>query len=114
MWLVELIGNDSLPAVIDVNVSHRLLARLVQLRQCLQRCPAIALRLHRQPPISFGGFKILAHVDGGASGKFREHAIQRDCLRCEHPAGHGEIAALGLPACRTDIFGTVRDAWLFR
>jgi hypothetical protein len=32
----------------------------------------------------------------------------------EHPAGHGEIAALGLSACRTDIFGTFSDAWLFR
>src|SRR6185436_11644612 len=51
---------------------HRLLAWLVQLRQCFQGCAAIALRLHRQPTITFGGVKILAHIEGIASGKFRE------------------------------------------
>src|SRR5690606_21647157 len=31
--VVELIGNDSLPALIDVNMPHVLLSRLVQLRR---------------------------------------------------------------------------------
>ena len=61
--LVELVGNDSLPTVIDVNMPHRLLARLVELRKCLQGCTAITLRLHRQPPKAFGGFKILPHIE---------------------------------------------------
>ena len=79
--LVELICNDGLPAFIDVNVSHRLLTWLVQFRQSLQRCSAVALRLHCQPTIALCGFDILAHVDGGPPGKFCEHAIQCDRLR---------------------------------
>jgi hypothetical protein len=52
--MVEVIRNDGLPAFIDMDVFDGLLARPVQLRQCLQRCAAIALGLQRRGGGSMG------------------------------------------------------------
>ena len=73
--VVEVISNDGLTAFIHVNVAHRLLPRLVQLRQGLDRCPTIALCLKRQAPVAFSGVDIFAHVAGRAPGELREHAV---------------------------------------
>jgi hypothetical protein len=42
---VEFIGDDGLPAFVDVDMAHSLLARLVQFGAGFERRPAIALRL---------------------------------------------------------------------
>ncbi len=51
--MVELIGNDSLPAAVDVKVPHRLFARLVEPCERLQRQTARRLRLECEAHVAF-------------------------------------------------------------
>lgn len=51
--MMELIGNNRLPAFVDMHVAHRLLARLVQLGQRLQCRPALGLSLQGDARIGF-------------------------------------------------------------
>lgn len=51
--VVEFIGNNSLAAIVDMNVPDGLLSGLVQLGQFGQRCPASCLGLQGQPHIAF-------------------------------------------------------------
>ena len=50
--MVELIGNDGLPALIYMHMPHRLFARLVQLGQRLKCGAGIGLSLESQPALS--------------------------------------------------------------
>ena len=75
--IVELIGNYGLPALVDMNMPHGLLAWLVQLRQRLECCTAVALRLHSQPPIAFRSIFVRVHVERSAPGKLGEHSVER-------------------------------------
>lgn len=94
--VVELLGDNGLPATIDVNVPHRLLARLVQLRQRLQGRTAVALRLHGQPSVALGSIDIFAHVDRSPPRQFGKHGIERDSLRGKQPTGQSLVALLSL------------------
>ena len=78
--IVELIGNDSLPAFVDMNVAHRLFARLVQIRQRLQSGPAARLSLERNTHENLHGLGIFAHIAGSAPGHFRENAVKGNGL----------------------------------
>ena len=49
--LVELIGNNGLPAFIDVYVFHGLLPRLVHPYEGLKCCTRTGLSLHGQPHV---------------------------------------------------------------
>jgi len=53
--IVELIGNHRLRALVDVNMSHRLFARLVQLPQRLDCRAGIGLCLQLKRPGFSGG-----------------------------------------------------------
>jgi hypothetical protein len=43
--MMELLGDDRLPALVHMHMPHCLLTRLVQLSERLERCSAVALRL---------------------------------------------------------------------
>ena len=74
--MVELIGNDGLPALIHMHMAHGLLARLVQLGQRLQSCPAVALSLERQPHVAFRCIHVLGHVHQRNAGILRKDAVE--------------------------------------
>ena len=101
--VVELFGNDGLPALVYMHMPHGLLARLVQLGQRLQRGAAITLSLERQPPIAFGGIDVVTHVHGATARQFGKHRVQCDSLCCEHPAGHRQITRRGLVGLCADV-----------
>lgn len=65
--MVELIGNDGLPAIVQMHMTDGLFARLVQLCKRLNGCPAIALSFRRQPPVTFGSADVNAHVVSAAN-----------------------------------------------
>ncbi|WP_374142022.1 hypothetical protein [Sphingomonas sp.] len=69
-----------------------LLARLVQLGQRLQRCPALRLSLHGNASIGFSRAKIFAHVERHAPGHFAKDTVERDGLSRQHPARKSQIA----------------------
>lgn len=69
--IVELLGDDSLPAVINMHMAHGLLAWLVQLCNCLNHCLRIGLRFHRKPRIAFARLSNLAHSAKMASSRGR-------------------------------------------
>jgi hypothetical protein len=80
-WVVvELIGNDSIPAFIDMDVPHDLLPWLMNFGQRLQRCPAVCLCLHRQSCIALACLKVLSDVHGCTAGKLAEHAVESNGL----------------------------------
>jgi hypothetical protein len=61
--MVELIGDDSLSALVDVNMFDGLLPWLVEPCQCLQLGTAIRLSLQREPHVAFYRFRVLAEVE---------------------------------------------------
>lgn len=68
--MVELIGNDGLPAFIHMHMANGLLARLVQLRQSLQRRPALGLSLQGNARICLSRSKILAQSHAARTAMF--------------------------------------------
>ncbi|WP_028794808.1 hypothetical protein [Thalassobaculum salexigens] len=75
---MELLGNDSLAAVVHMNMPHGLLSRLVEFGEGFQGCTAIGLRLQGEACIPVGSVRILPHVEGRAPAKFGEHAVEGD------------------------------------
>ena len=92
--MMELIGDDGLPAFVYVYVPHCLLAGLVRLHQRLQSCAGVGLSLLRQPPVALGSIEVFAHVKRRPPRQFRKHAVQRYSLGSEQSAGNGHITAL--------------------
>jgi hypothetical protein len=55
----KVIRHNRLSLLAHVHVLDRLLARLVQLSQCLKLGPAVRLRLEGEPSVAFGSFRIV-------------------------------------------------------
>jgi hypothetical protein len=63
-----------------MHMAHGLFARLVQLRQRLQRCPAIALSLERQPPVAAAASAFTSKMMGSelelpGVGDYADHVL---------------------------------------
>lgn len=110
---VELIGNDSLSAFVDVDVPHRLFTRLVQLSQCLQRGAAVGLSLQCKPTINLGRVDILAHIAGHAPGHLGKDIVERHRLRCQHPACESQLARLRVLFDKRERIGKIASAGKF-
>ena len=76
--LAEFVGNHRLPAFIDVNVPDGLLARLVQIRQCLRSLPPARLDM-----LGRSDFEVLTRCrswqrgySGPEAGSFNEPLVR--------------------------------------
>ena len=66
--MVELIGDDCLPAFVHVHMAHDLFPWLVKPCQRFKRAPAIGLGLEGKPRLAFRRDEVASQVEGRSAG----------------------------------------------